>query len=415
MKFLSILTMLIPFVAWSQKVDIDEYRKSVVEYSYTLKKSSSNIDYYTELYKVKQTNFLPSLTLSGEFTQQLRTLEGQEQWSFALQPQLSQTLYSGGSVRAESQKAALAVEVAEMDAAYSLLEVCYTADYYFYSLVAMRSFRDAVAQYVDIITSLKEVVQLRYDEGYISKSDLLMIETRLSEALYEQIAIGEDYTIALQKFNLLRGFDADEDIEQVTVNVDDIPLPSRSSLAEMLNRRPDFLASEMAVDQAAWSVQIAKASYSPTVSVGITGSWQPQIPNVNGSTVMNGTLFLKLSAPLFHFGERQKSVNASRALQQSSELTSLALIDDICLEESNMWATIVDSRAQLNAARKALEIGSENLEISTFSYSEGLTTILDVMQAQISWLQLYTNSIWSEFNYLVSVSAYRRITATIEQ
>ncbi|MFI3316551.1 MAG: TolC family protein [Rikenellaceae bacterium] len=410
MKFLSIIAMFIPFAAQSQ-VDINEYRQSVVEYSYTLKKASAAIDYADQVCRVKQTSHLPSVTLSGDFTQQLRSVAGQEGWSFTLQPQISQTIYSGGSIRAVVAKAQLGVQVAELDAEYDLLDVCYTADYYFCHLAAMRSLQDAVTQYVEIISSLKDVVELRYREGYISKSDLLMIETRLSEALYEQIAFNEDYTIARQKFNLLRGYDAQVPVEQVDIHIDQVHLPARCSIEELLDRRPDFLASQLASQQAAYAVNIARAAYNPTLSVGVAGSWQPNVPNVNGSTIMNGSLFLRLSAPIFHFNERHKSVASYRSLQYTSELTTLALLDDIRLEESNMWATIIDSKAQVEAARRALDIGSENLEISTFSYSEGLTTILDVMQAQISWLQLYTNAIWSEFNYLVAISAYRRISA----
>ena len=38
-------------------------------------------------------------------------------------------------------------------------------------------------------------------------------------------------------------------------------------------------------------------------------------------------------------------------------------------------------------------------------------TILDVLQAQLSWIQLYTNAIKAHYNYAVAVSDYRRITA----
>ncbi|MFR9516900.1 MAG: TolC family protein [Rikenellaceae bacterium] len=408
---LTLLTLCMP-LASSAQIDVEDYRQSVVEYSYTLKKSSVTIDYAIEAYETKRSDFLPSLTLSGDFVQQFRNSEGQESWSFYLQPQIAQTLYSGGSVRAESKKAALGVDIAELDAQYNLLDVCYTADYYYYSLSAMKSYLYAVDQYVKIIQSLQEVVLLRYNEGYISKGDLLMIETRLSEALYQQIAIGEDYTIALQKFNILRGYNAEEEVQQIPVDIPSVELPKRVTLEELLALRPDFLASQLTADQAGYTVEVTRAAYNPTLSIGVAGSWQPQMPNVNGSTIMDGSLFVKLSASLFHFGERRRAMNASRALHENYKLSTLALIDDIRLEESNMWATIIDSRAQLEAAKRALIIGSENLEISTFAYSEGLTTILDVMQAQISWLQLYGNSIWSEFNFLVSISAYRRITAT---
>ncbi len=410
MRYFYLLIMFLPLSAWAQ-TSVEEYRQSVVEYSYTLKKASVSIDYALESYEVKRKSSLPSLTLSGDFTQQFRKLDGQEGWSFNLQPQITQTLYSGGSVRAESNKALLGVEIAELDESYDLLEVSYTADYYYYTLAAREGFKDAVAQYVEIINSLKEVVLLRYNEGYISKSDLLMIETRLSEAIYQQIAINEEYTIALQQFNILRGLDAETEVEQLKINIDALAPPQRTSLEELLSQRPDLLAAMLTARQAGYTVDVTRASYNPSLSLGVAGSWRPQTPNVNGSTTMDGSLFVRLSAPIFHFNERRRAVAASQALRESSELTILALIDSIELEESNMWATIIDSRAQVDAARRALEIGSENLSISTFSYSEGLTTILDVMQAQISWLQLYTNSIWSEFNYLVALSAYRRICA----
>ncbi len=415
MKHISLFILFLtsPSLLFSQ-IDIEKYRQSVIEYSYTLKMAANSVDYASHIYQVRRVGFLPSLTLSGEFSQQLQSVAGQESWNFALQPQLTQTLYSGGSIRAEAAKAELGVEVAQMDASYDLLEICYSADYNYYNLAAMSSYRDAVGQYVDIITSLKDVVLLRYNEGYIAKGDLLMIETRLSEAIYEQIAFEESSTIALQKFNILRGMDADIPVEQVAVDVDAVDLPQRATMEELLLKRPDYIATTLTASQALYTIDITRAAYNPSISLGIAGSWQPQYPNINGATEMNGSIFLKLSSPLFHFGERRKSVRAVESLHRNSELSVSSLRDDIREEESNMWATLIDSQAKLDAARRALSIGGENLEISTFSYSEGLTTILDVMQAQISWLQLYTNSILSEFNYLVSISAYRRITASFD-
>ncbi len=394
------------------QTSIKEYRDRVIEYSYTLKEGSANIAYLIETHGVAKTDFYPSLTLSGEFTRDVKRTEGQKSWDFGVQPQISQTVFNGGGVRAQIDKAAMNVEIGRLDAAYDRLEVGYTADYYYYYLTAMGSLRDVVDQYVEIITKLKDVVELRYNEGYIGKSDLLMIETRLSEALYQQIAMGEDYTIALQKFNVLQGFLADFPATLLEVNPEQVPLPARATLEEMLVRRPDFRAKLFGEQAAQESVTIAQATYNPTLTAGVAGLWRADMPNISGSTVMDGAFFVRLSAPLFHFSERRRSVGAAYALCATAELKTKALIDEIRLEESNMWATIIDSRAQLIAARRALEKGSENLDISTYSYSEGLTSILDVMQAQITWLQLYSNSIWSEFTFLVSISAYKRITAS---
>ncbi len=43
-----------------------------------------------------------------------------------------------------------------------------------------------------------------------------------------------------------------------------------------------------------------------------------------------------------------------------------------------------------------------------------MVTILDVMQAQLSWIQIYTNAIRAHYSYAVAVSDYRRITADFQ-
>lgn len=75
---------------------------------------------------------------------------------------------------------------------------------------------------------------------------------------------------------------------------------------------------------------------------------------------------------------------------------------------------MTESRTQIEATAESLRIAGENLEISTYSYNEGLVTVLDVLQAQLNWIQLYTNSITARYDYALAVAAYERITAPVK-
>ncbi|MDE5690612.1 MAG: TolC family protein, partial [Alistipes sp.] len=119
-----------------------------------------------------------------------------------------------------------------------------------------------------------------------------------------------------------------------------------------------------------------------------------------------------LSVPIFLGGARRRAVGAGRALVLESEWNAAQVRDDIEREEMNGWTAIVQSRAQVDASERTLRIAAENLEISTYSYREGLVTILDVLQAQLSWIQLYTSDLTARYNYAVAVADYRRITAS---
>lgn len=119
---------------------------------------------------------------------------------------------------------------------------------------------------------------------------------------------------------------------------------------------------------------------------------------------------MKLSVPIFHWGERRRVTAAARAVRMQQEWAAAQCRDDIVREEMDGWTALVQSRAQVDASEESLRIAGENLSISTYSYGEGLATILDVMQAQLSWIQLYTNAIRAHFNYAAALSDYRRIT-----
>ncbi len=409
MKIKSLLLLPLLVVELSAQTSLVDYRAQVVGYSLSLKKSDVSVESSIESLAKSRTMRLPTLSLSGNFDYNMRSVEGQKSWRFDLQPQLTQTLYGGGAVAAEIESAKLTREVAMCDRYFTYLEVLYSADYAYWNLLSMGRYLEVVRNYVDIIKSLKEVVDRRFDEGYISKGDVLMIATRLSEAEYGLVSVEQLYSVALHNFNILRGQPAEESAVVERVDVTSVIPPRRASLDEVLDKRPDYEAVQLKKEISKSAIRSVKATYNPSLSVGVLGNWAPSIPNFNGTTEMNGIAFARLSTTIFHFSERRRAVSVAKSSYMGSELDEKILHDDIAQEEANGWTTLVDSQAQVVSTSKSLDIASENLEISTFSYSEGQTTILDVMQAQLSWIQIYTNSVNAEFNYLVAISSYRKI------
>ncbi|MFI3301552.1 MAG: TolC family protein [Rikenellaceae bacterium] len=391
-----------------------DYQNQVVEYSLTLKKAENTI--YGALSDVSKSKTLrlPTLSLSGSYSYNMRKIEGQKQWNFGVQPQLTQTIYGGGGVSAEIDSYKLKHEVAICDINFTYLEVIYAANYAYWNLVATRRYKNAMREYVETIKSLKSVIDRRFNEGYISKSDVLMMATRLSEAEYSMVAAEQSYAVALHNFNTLRGVASGEIAEPIRADTVSFAYPKRVPLSRILEQRPDYIATQLTSEIYKTSIRSTKATYNPSLKAGVGVDWYPYTPNYTGKTRVDGSAFLQLSATLFHFGERQKALSSARASYANSQLDEAILYDAIEKEEANGWITIIDTHAQLLSISKSLDIASENLEISTYSYGEGQTTILEVMQAQLSWIQIYTNAINAEFNYLVAVSSYNKIVAEME-
>jgi outer membrane protein TolC len=106
-------------------------------------------------------------------------------------------------------------------------------------------------------------------------------------------------------------------------------------------------------------------------------------------------------------------MNVARSEQRIAELATEDLIDRLSLDESNGWTNLQNSYSRVKATQRSLAIAEENLEISTYAYNEGSASILDVLQAQMSWLQIYTNTITAQYDYAVAIAAYLMITNQI--
>lgn len=393
------------------QLSLEEYRASVMEYSWQLKMRNSQSEEAREEVGRAKTGFLPSLAASGSFDLQFRDVKGVRRWDFSLQPQIIQTIYAGGAVRAAVKTAEIGYDIALCNEAFAMLDVGYAADYTYWTLSAMGQYLASVRRYVDIIRSLKELVDARFAEGYIAKGDVLQIDSRLSEALYNLSVAEQNYSVAKNNFNILRGADLAQEVQLAQSISDSIPLPARVEFDNVIASRPDFEAADLACSRAEVAVRAARAPFNPQLSVGVGGRWAPYAPNKTGQTEVNGSLFARVSVPIFHWGERHRVVAAARERQHQSTLALQQLYDDILREEMNGWVNLVDSSAQVEASMRSMVIAGENLEISTYSYNEGVASVLDVLQAQISWLQLYTNTITAQYNYAVAVSDYQRITA----
>lgn len=56
----------------------------------------------------------------------------------------------------------------------------------------------------------------------------------------------------------------------------------------------------------------------------------------------------------------------------------------------------------------AEDIAHDNLVLNTFSYNEGKLPVIDVLSAQVTWLQAYTNVVSAYYQYKVALAEYER-------
>ena len=394
------------------RISIEEYRLAVVDYSHALRIARATTLAADEQAALSRTGLLPRLDAAGRFDVAVRQHKGVKPFSFSLQPLVVQIIYAGGARRATYERDRVGADAALCDEFFTQVEVIYAADDAYWNLAAARDRLRITEQYVAIIRSLKRVVDARFENGYISRSDVLMTDTRLSEAEYGLVAAEQSYQVALHNFNVLMG------VEQAAGNVpaDSVltatELPARMVLDEILDRRGDFIASQLRIDQSLIGIRLARSAYLPQVAAGIGTVWQTRSPNTKWHTTIDGSVSLSVDVPIFHWGARRRSEGVARQQLAVREQEHAQLRDQIIRAETDAWSSIENSLSQSLASRRNLDIARENLELSTYSYNEGQLTILDVLSAQLSWLQVYENALEAALNLHLSVAEYRRVTSS---
>lgn len=407
-----ILTLLFVAISYTTQAQItlQQYRSSVIDYSHTLRRAEATTEGAEADMQLARKEMLPSLGVSSEANYDLRVGDKARAVSWSMRADVVQPIFYGGVIHATKERAEMLWNEALSREQSAMLDVVYDADVAYWTLSRAEIYYRAIEDYRSIVASLRDVAAHRFEEGYTSKSDLLQVESRLSDAEYQLSRAKQQWMQALHNFNVMRGGDPTDVISLAESILDTMYLPEREDVAEVVLSHPDYVAAIASREASRWAVKVARAAYLPNIGAGIYGLWYPKTPNVRGAgTRLDGGVTLTMTTPIYHFGERRQAMRSARSNLRRAELLAEDIADEIVLNESNGWTNLVSTLERVEAVRHNLNLATENLEISTYAYGEGLGTILDVLQAQLSWLQIYNNAIAAQYDYALAIAAYQYI------
>lgn len=412
MKRITLFLLLIGLSASAQeRMTAKNFREMVVDYSLRVKMSREQTSAAQDGLKAAKTGYFPSLSLNGNasyFMGYDASFGGVplKDFNYNTNLTLQQNIYAGHSVRNRELAARVDAQMAETGEEQTLQTVLYGADLAY--LGAMAAWEQCVVmdKFVEIVDTLFRIVEMRFADGYVSKTDLLMVETRYNEAQMNRIAARKIYLASLQSLNTMIGVDP-----STRYVLDSLFLPSRGepvTKEQVLSWRPDYRMAEQRIERARMETRLTKSRFNPQFVGGVQGIFGTSPINTTGASMQYGSAYVQLQVPILMWGERRFSVSASRAYERSAEWERQELGDQIEGEVFRVWNDMDQNFEQAILAHQNVRVASENLDLNTFSYSEGRLPILDVLQSQLAWIQAYTQEVISQHNYMVSTVDYFR-------
>jgi outer membrane protein TolC len=257
-----------------------------------------------------------------------------------------------------------------------------------------------------------DFARARFNAGLASRSDILKARTEQSNAQLNLIHAQNAALMARGQLNNTMGQNVDaslqivDDLIETVVN--DTPgteLDFRLLVEEAYKYRPELRKMARQLQAQKSFIRIAKADYYPSISLDANY-------NFSGAAIsqlyQSNYIGINLSLPLFSGFSRPARIEREKMGLQSIEKQMETLRQQISLEVWNAFLAVKEAKERILNTQVFLKDARENLNISEGAYKEGVGSMLDVIDAQ-------TTFVIAEQSYIEALADYRKAQIVLER
>lgn len=392
------------------------YRDKVEAYSQILKQQRLKSVASMEARKIAATGFLPQIDITGEGTANLNHLDkwnsakGEYRpYTYQALATLGQPLYTGGALIAQKKIAKADEQLDKLAIELTLDQIHYQSDAVYWNASAALATLQAAARFEEIVNQQYNIIQDRFDDGAISRTDLLMISTRKKEAELQFIKARQNYTLALQQLNILMGIKPDTPVDSLCDISVVCPPVTPLSLDEVLGRRADYASTDVNIAKSEAQRKAALSKYNPQLNMFLATGWDTGVTYMGLDVPHTPIAGVNINIPVFRWGARFKTNRQQKAYIGIQKLQQSYVADNILEELSAATTKLTETEQQVKTAEENRMLAEENLDLITFSYNEGKANMVDVLSAQLSWTQAQANLINAHLAAKMAIAEYRKV------
>lgn len=272
------------------------------------------------------------------------------------------------------------------------------AAYYSY-LAAQREVKlneETVRQREELVHHAKEY----FRTGLKPRIDVTRTEANLYDAKLSFIRAQNGLQIA--KINLVNALGIEKLPWNMLRDILEIKKPVIMNLADAkrmaTKQRPDLLQNEALERERKFSLKATKADYLPRLSGNANYGWS----STDFPLQEKWTVGMQLTFPLFTGFKKREKIKEDEAKLRQVKASGDVIIQNILAEVEQAYRDMNTASEQIVAARKGRHASTENLELATKRYQQGLNHIIEVTDAQVQYLTAETKYINSLYDYKIA-------------
>lgn len=284
----------------------------------------------------------------------------------------------------------------------------------YYNVIQTKMLVDVSQDAVKRAEEQLKIAQSRYDLGSASLSDVLKAKVQRSNAQLDLISAQNNYSNGKSNLKYVMGVDMMEDVEidehypQITIDI-----TYDQAYNEALSRNPAYRQAQFSLLMNKAQQWIARTSFLPSVSLSYNRSTSviDTFSNFFDFRPIDASYSIRvgLSFNIFNnLGDTYNLVSANKNLNSAQENLANEK-NNIGLQVQQAYLNLQMNEEALKVNEEAMASAQEDWNIVKEKYNLGAATMLDVLDAEVSYKQAQINQVQAQFNYNIAAATLENV------
>lgn len=265
---------------------------------------------------------------------------------------------------------------------------------------------------------LRNFAQAFYDNQMALAVDLKRINVRIEST---DVSLANAKAMLREQYNMLKyalDYPADEDIQVEVKRVDDIEMASQTGLNTNLYELQLMRTQEKLSQQ---QVKLAKDAYLPTLA--LTGNftftaYTDKFKNWFHSGESNhwydsNGLGISLRVPVFDGFEKRSKIRKAKIDADNARIAYENTLKNLQTQYSNAINDQLNNERNYRKQRDNYRLAEDIYKVTMDRYREGVTSMVEVLQDEMSMSEAQNNYLTAHYNYEVSNLSVLKLTGRL--
>lgn len=339
--------------------------------------------------------------------------------NYNLQLSLRQPVFTGFRLNSTSRIAEYNYDAAKEEFTGDKHQLILDIKTAYWGLFKANKIKEVVDENVQQVNVHLNDVKNMFEEGLVTRNDMLKVEVQLAEAKLRQIDADNAVKLSKISLNSKIGFPVNKDVQ--TVDTIEVQLSRVKSLEQLLEtayeKRPELRAMDNRVKASESGITAAQSQWYPQLY--IFGNYNYARPNQRIFPVQDKfkdtwDVGLQMSFSLWNWNKTgNQATQAEMQFEQAKDSYKI-LKDAVALDISSNYLNLVRAQERLSVSESSVEQAEENYKVTNDLFRQGLTLNSELIDAEVALLTARTNHVQSLVDYELAKASLERSAGETE-